>query len=114
MQHGGFPPSSVVSAVPLWRFISPQLMGHGLPSALFFCLRESRVAAGFDRPASQFPGAGFGPRLQWRKTYRALNPCPGSALFVAQSAKTNESAGDLKWRWNTGETPSRKVQISEA
>ncbi|TAW49629.1 hypothetical protein ELI15_27415 (plasmid) [Rhizobium ruizarguesonis] len=23
---------------------------------------------------------------------------PGSAPFVAQSAKTNESAGDLKWR----------------
>lgn len=50
MQHDGFPPSSVVSAVPLWRFIPSQLMGHGFPSAHFFCLRKSRAAPGlFDR-----------------------------------------------------------------
>ncbi|TAX67892.1 hypothetical protein ELI03_27770 (plasmid) [Rhizobium leguminosarum] len=104
MQHDGFPPSSVVSAVPLWRFIPSQLMGHGSSSALFFCPRKSRVAAGFDRPPSN-------SQVAMEETYRALNPLPGSALFVAQSAKTNKSAGDLKWRCNTGETPSRKVPI---
>ncbi|NKK51085.1 hypothetical protein E0H35_07495 [Rhizobium leguminosarum bv. viciae] len=52
--------------------------------------------------------------IAMEETYRALNPFPGSVLFVAQSAKTNKSAGDLKWRCNTGETPSRKVPTSWA
>ncbi|WP_162109197.1 hypothetical protein [Sinorhizobium sp. CCBAU 05631] len=33
--HGGFPPSSAATTVPLWRFIPSKLMGRGFPTALF-------------------------------------------------------------------------------